>query len=826
MLVAVLGLVATAPAQEKKEQDPWGKLVQVINIESVTGKPGINKDQILSFLKTEVGKPLREEHIQSDASILWKQLSLRSEVLYVLVEGGVKVIFRVSGDKIFSRLAFVGLEHFKEDEIRLMLGISTKIRLTRTDADQYALRIRERYLRDGYVHVDIRVKEKDETSTITVHVDEGAQVTIRHLYFRGNKSYPATTFLNFGDNLTGGAKLGSKARGILRGSPYSAQTIDEDLDKLKLFYRRLGFRDAQVVLEQRQFVSSRTEVDLTFRVDEGRRYKISSIKLKQRRSREPGDRREPLYPATEVMMQVQTKAGEFYNRDNVMRDKGAIERFYGQRGHPSARHYGRNLEQAFEIRDPEELVDWDNATVQLTFDLVEGTRKTVRAIDITGNTYTKDEVIRRQVKLRPGEPLDIVQFERTRRVLDQLRYFQDQRSLSGVRMELLPVPGEPNLVDVAIRVVEGNTGSFVWGAGVSSGAGVRGTFQFNKRNFDITKLPSSWNPATVISEIIDSKAFHGAGQELQLFMAPGTELSTFRLSFFEPDIFGQHIDTYGMRVQGYKTLSSLDPSYETDALGVALTLSRNFSEHFSAAVTFRQETVDIKHIDANAPTIVWLSEDNNEMRGVRLNLTYADMDSRIQPRDGYRLRTSAELVGGFLGADQDFYALGGRAENWFPLYSDSLDRKHVLYTKVQADYADAFGSSDFVFPPERFYMGGSNLRGFEQRQAGPSQFNNPVGGEVMILGTLEYQFPLISTRMPQQTWETEILRGVVFSDFGMLGLDSSDSTFDDPRLTVGFGVRVRLPVLQVPIQLDLAWPILSEDTDDEEQFFFSIRPIF
>ena len=72
-------------------------------------------------------------------------------------------------------------------------------------------------------------------------------------------------------------------------------------------------------------------------------------------------------------------------------------------------------------------------------------------------------------------------------------------------------------------MVEGNTGSFVWGAGVSSGSGVRGTFQFNKRNFDITKLPSSWNPATIISEIIDSKAFHGAGQELQLFVAPGTE---------------------------------------------------------------------------------------------------------------------------------------------------------------------------------------------------------------------------------------------------------------------------------------------------------------
>jgi outer membrane protein insertion porin family len=426
----------------------------------------------------------------------------------------------------------------------------------------------------------------------------------------------------------------------------------------------------------------------------------------------------------------------------------------------------------------------------------------------------------------PGEPLDIVKFERTRQLLDQLRYFQDRQSLSGVRMELVPVEGHPDLVDVHIAVVEGDTGSFVWGAGVSSGTGVRGTFQFNKRNFDLARLPSSWNPGTIVGEIIDSKAFHGGGQDLQLFVAPGTEYSTFRLSWFEPDIFRKHIDTYGLRVQGYRTISALDPSYDTDALGVAVGIQRNFSEHLTVGLTFRQETVDIKRIDPTAPTIVFLSEGDNEMRGVQINMRYGALDNPLQPRDGYRLQTWAELVGGFIGGEQDFYKLGGRAEHWYPLYADSLNRKHVLYTKVQMDYAKAFGSSDFVFPAERFYMGGTNLRGFDQREAGPSQFNNPVGGEAMILSTVEYQFPLISTRMPQQTWETEILRGVVFTDFGMLGLDLSDSTFSEPRLSVGFGVRIRLPVLQVPIQLDLAWPVLQQDTDDEEQFFFSIRPIF
>ena len=123
-------------------------------------------------------------------------------------------------------------------------------------------------------------------------------------------------------------------------------------------------------------------------------------------------------------------------------------------------------------------------------------------------------------------------------------------------------------------------------------------------------------------------------------------------------------------------------------------------------------------------------------------------------------------------------------------------------------------------------MGGSNLRGFDFQEAGPSQFGNPLGGEARLLAGFEYQFPLVSTRLAGHTRETEILRGVGFMDFGLLGLDLGDDTFQEPRLSVGFGLRIRLPVLPVPIHLDLAWPLLSEDTDDRRQFLFSIRPNF
>jgi outer membrane protein insertion porin family len=119
-------------------------------------------------------------------------------------------------------------------------------------------------------------------------------------------------------------------------------------------------------------------------------------------------------------------------------------------------------------------------------------------------------------------------------------------------------------------------------------------------------------------------------------------------------------------------------------------------------------------------------------------------------------------------------------------------------------------------------MGGMNLRGFEQRGAGPKQFGTPVGGEAMFLAGVEYNFPIVSTRTERALRETEILRGVVFADYGHLGLQIDDPTFRDPRLSVGFGVRIFVPVLQVPIALDLAWPLLYEETDERRQLFFTL----
>src|SRR5690606_24891502 len=142
--------------------------------------------------------------------------------------------------------------------------------------------------------------------------------------------------------------------------------------------------------------------------------------------------------------------------------------------------------------------------------------------------------------------------------LEQLRYFNDPRSFGGVRFELLPVEGDPDAVDLGIDVAEGNTGQLLWGASVGSAFGVQGRVVLSKRNFDFTRLPSSFGPFAWVVEIADNEAFHGAVQELELMLAPGTEVSMFNLSFYEPDVFRTHHDRIWLQLTAYKRIQRYD----------------------------------------------------------------------------------------------------------------------------------------------------------------------------------------------------------------------------------------------------------------------------
>ncbi len=826
---AALLLVALAPAlgAQVPEGAARPEVFEGKIVHKLTVNGAASPESLTRYLRTRVGEPLRAADVVEDQLTLWRQPRVIVLEVWAEPEGdGVALTFEVLEPHSYDRHVFKGLRKFTETEARDLIGLRPTQRVTDYDAADHQRILEARYRREGYAHARVLLERDDETSTLTFVVDEGPKVTVRNVSFRGNIAFPGWAPLGLYPNLLGGADVESSPAGrILPGAAYSDDLVEEDLERLRLFYRARGYRDAQVELAAANFTPDRSEVDLIFRVVEGRRYRLRSIDVVHVRDGAPDPK--PLYPKERLLPLLSAKPGDHYDRETINRDKRQIERFYGERGHPVQGRYNRaKLPGAFEWHNgdwqqPRETFHPDTAEIDVVYQVVEGAPKLLRGVVIRGNTDTQDRVVRRKVQVKPGERLDLNKIDRSLQLLGSLRYFQDQETLQGPRFELLPVADDPEQVDLEIQVEEGDTGSLIWGAGVSTAAGVQARIQVDKRNFDLFRLPSSAAPGTIIHELINNKAFHGAGQELELLLAPGTEITTASISFYEPDLFGDHEDTIGLRVQAFRRIRILD-SFDSDSLGLVVGLQRNFTDNFSVGVGLREEVVDIENIDANAPTIVWESEGSTEIRSFKVQGTVRDLDHLIQPSSGYEVQLDGEVAGGILGGEADFWTTGASLRTYFPLYRDALERVHVLHVGQGFDYGAGYGDDDDLFLTERFYMGGSTLRGFDQRRAGPTQFGRPLGGEARWLSRVEYQFPLVSTRLDRAWREVELVRGVLFTDMGLLGTRIDDPTFRELRLSVGLGVRIHVPILGVPIALDLGFPVMYEQTDERQVLFFTL----
>jgi outer membrane protein insertion porin family len=394
--------------------------------------------------------------------------------------------------------------------------------------------------------------------------------------------------------------------------------------------------------------------------------------------------------------------------------------------------------------------------------------------------------------------------------------------MRGPRLQLEPVAGSSDLVDIGLDLEDGSTGELRWGIGISTGQGAQGQLQFNKRNFDIAKLPSSPNPITIIEEVLDNKAFHGGGQQLNTLLAPGSRQSQFQMTWIEPDLFGDHFETYEARVTGRRIIRRLPDGYTSDVLGAEVGLSRWLTETISVGLSVRHDTVQVESLATDATALAYDAEGQTELRAGRLNLRYRDFDDPLRMTSGVEIGFGVEMVGGLLGGDESLSKFTHTANWYVPVRENEMGHRTVLHLEQFLGFAQSFGGSDDVFLTERFYMGGPDLRGFDFRRAGPTQFNRPLGGEAKWTATAELFFPLVATRLEGEVRDRELLRGVVFTDLGLLGLDDGDETFRQLRASSGIGIRIEIPFLEVPIALDLGWPWIYEETDDRRQLYFSI----
>ena len=309
------------------------------------------------------------------------------------------------------------------------------------------------------------------------------------------------------------------------------------------------------------------------------------------------------------------------------------------------------------------------------------------------------------------------------------------------------------------------------------------------------------------------RSFRGAGQRLRLELQPGTELSRFRIDFTEPYFMDLPI-RFGTSVYHF-TRSRED--YNERRTGANVSLGKRFDEGLGsrkwfkgwyAEVALRAEEVDIDGADIFDDRSIRDVDGSTLLTSVKGTLVRDKTDSRFLPTRGDRFTISYEQ---FVG-DFTFGKLRGSYTRHQTLYTDVRDRKSVLSFKVDAGM---IGGTAPVF--EKFYAGGiGSIRGFDFRGVGPrgGLRNDPIGGDFLLTVGTEYSFPLTG----------DLLRGVVFADMGTVERDFEVTSW---RAAVGVGVRLTIQLFgPVPIEIDFALPVSSDDDDDKRTFSFFIGGVF
>ncbi|QDT65308.1 BamA/TamA family outer membrane protein [Calycomorphotria hydatis] len=353
---------------------------------------------------------------------------------------------------------------------------------------------------------------------------------------------------------------------------------------------------------------------------------------------------------------------------------------------------------------------------------------------------------------------------------------------------------EPGFVDLLVNAREAQTGRLMFGAAVNSNSGVLGNIVLEEQNFDIFRWPTS------PSDLWNGHAFRGGGQRFRLEAVPGQDVSRYIISWSDPFF----LDTdFSFGLSGFYFRRFYD-YWDERRGGGRINLGRQISPYLSVGLISRIEEVNVSNPAVPTPQDLTDVLGSNFLFTVGGMVRYDTRDSAINPTEGYL----AELTYTQGLTEYSYPRVDAELTNYYTVWSrPDGSGKHVLGMRGQLGYT---GDDTPIF--ERYFAGGfQTFRGFDFRGVGPRENGVTIGGQFLALGTLEYTVPLLAN---------DSVSGVAFTDFGTV---EEDVSLDNFRVSVGGGIRIRVPALgPVPLAFDFAYPIVKAPFDEKQIFSFYV----
>ncbi len=729
----------------------------------IKGNYSVSTITILNKLKMKTGDVFEESALNKELRRLYAT-GFFSDV-FVETEDrpeGVVVIFTVVEKPIVSKIEFQG--NTKARTGRLMKKISVKegdiLDFSVLSRDVAA--IRNYYIEEGYsnVRVDYRIDTDRDTgrSTLVFEINEGVPLKIRSIAIEGNKHIPNAEILKYMSTKT--------AWWFIRKGAYDPEKLQADLDRIRSLYRSKGFLDARVT-SKTDLGKEDNDILLTVIIEEGNQYQIGDITINGQLA----------FPEHQIRAMIKSRPGDPFDYQRIKEDMEDVRAFYYDRGYMNAEI---NLERKY-----------DHATgrMNLIYDITAHEEVYVGKVNILGNTKTRDKVIRRELRVYPGDKYNGEKLKVSKERIYNLGFFED------VYFETIPT-GQKNVKDLHVTVKETKTGEFSFGGGYSSIDAFLGFVQVNQKNFDILNFPT----------------FTGGGQNLTIRGEMGSARTNYLLSWTDPWIFDYpYLFGFDVYRQEHKRYGKTGYGYDETRTGGALRFGKEITDQLSTGLIYNLEEVDIGNIPDNATNDLKKEEGKNWISRVTWNLGYDSRDNKYSPTHGWVGNISLENAGGFIGGDKDFVKGFLDVTFYHGFWEDNI----VLSLRGRLGLGDSYGDSNEIPIYERFFTGGATtLRGYKQRGVGPRDLgtNTALGGEAVVVGNAEVTFPI---------WKG-LIKGAVFYDVGNLWGKIEDAfTTTDYKNDVGIGVRVKTPI--GPVKLDYGYPLNDNHDDKKEgQFWFSV----
>jgi len=743
----------------------------------VVGNTQVATAVILNLVRTHEGDKFDPATVAEDYQRIYGLRKFSDvEAKVEPTEKGVIVVFTVTEQKQIKRINFIG--NAALDTQTLQNTIDLKVG---ESIDQFRISLAKQAIENLYhdknfpfAHIDLDTDLLARRGEVTFIVVEGPNVRIRKITFRGENNQPLTFST---DRLK--SQLSSKTWiFIIRPGTFDPAILEDDVAALRRYYESKGFFDVRV---GRKLVWSPdlSQVQIDFLVDEGVRYKIDRVEFVGNSS----------VSVNRLRKNLKMLEGANYDQDVVQRDIREMVRDYSPLGYI---YDEESTDPAYLRITPRTVFSSEPGHMILEYDVSEGRPFRLGRIIIKGNTRTMDKVVLREMHVEPGELYNSGEIQDAIERLKGTPYFSN--------VAVTPIGDDPDTRDLLVEVTEAKTASFNVGAGINSNGGIGGNLTYEQRNFDITDWPSS------IGDVFSDRAFIGAGQDFRASLEPGTQQTNASIRFTEPYIFDQ---PYSLTNEIYYRDRTRE-NYDDVRVGDRISLGHRFDYVYSGSFSLRGEDVNIENIqdkEVRSDQILDLSG-HSQLSSVGVQFRRDTTTRGLLPSKGTTTTIGLESYG-LLGGDFQFEKATASFDYYQTLSEDLLDRKTIL--RFYGDLGYIFGGDNPFF--ERFYGGGiGSIRGFAFRgvspRDGPEQ--DRVGGDFSATGSVEVSFPLA----------TEILRGVVFTDFGTV---EHDVQLGVVRSSIGAGVRLTLPFLgQVPIALDLAVPITKDHYDSTQFLSFSL----